>query len=650
MVPVWITKVVNAKPLTLIVATLVVGSVIVPFSFIARFGDLNAAGQEGTGLTDIIKIFSSDIDFSEIRIYGFGENRTIDVHTDEQTLSSVSEGTKIVVHGVVSNQNYTAEHFDYVTEVFDSRGIVVYLDIRYGVAAPLGGQVGIDSSVPIVLGSTGTYTVKVFGVSNLREGPVMLLSVASRSIQAVEGNSVADQAPEVPNIVVVMADDLDQRSTEILLDNGLMPNLQQYIIDKGVTFTESFATYPICCPSRATFLTGQYPHNHNVMNNALPLGGVTKLNDSSTLATWLQDAGYRTLYVGKYLNGYGEDTTETYIPPGWDDWQATTGNQAYRMYSYDVNDNGAIIDYTRKESDYQTDVLAQRAVQAIAETEAIDSTPFFLYVNPLAPHEDGRTPDCALNYGDIATTRPAARHIGKTSNIEFPRPPSFNETDVSDKPNVLQVPPLNEQHTKCFEDLFHARLETMLAVDELIGQIVMQLINNNELDHTVVVFTSDNGLLMGEHRLHGKQRVYEESIRVPLYVRVPRVAPGLIDKLVINNDLAPTFLEISRGKAGIVIDGRSLMPLINNPSISWRNGFLIEDNLYTAVRTADYVYAWYYTGASEIYDLETDPYQLENSRRDPAWSSKIGALEEWRAALAACKGTECQLLEDRPAP
>ncbi|MGI0015987.1 MAG: sulfatase-like hydrolase/transferase, partial [Nitrososphaera sp.] len=215
-----------------------------------------------------------------------------------------------------------------------------------------------------------------------------------------------------PNIVVIMADDLDQRSLDILLQEGLMPKLKQHVIDKAVTFSESFATYPLCCPSRATFLTGQYPHNHNVWSNSLPLGGVTKLNDSSTLATWLQESGYYTAYVGKYLNRYGLDTDQTYIPPGWNDWQATVGSSTYWMYSYTVNDNGALVKHGTAAGDYQTDVLGERSVQVINERESSDSTPFFLYINPLAPHEDGKTPLCELNYGDIKSTRPAPRHIG----------------------------------------------------------------------------------------------------------------------------------------------------------------------------------------------------------------------------------------------
>lgn len=450
-----------------------------------------------------------------------------------------------------------------------------------------------------------------------------------------------------PNIVVIMVDDHDERADHILLQEGLMPNLKHYLVDEGVTFSESFASYPLCCPSRATFLTGQYPHNHNVWNNNLPLGGVSKLDDSSTLATWLQDAGYYTANIGKYLNRYGQDTAENYIPPGWNSWQTTVGASTYWMYSYTINDNGLLVKYG--ENDYQTDELAKRSVKLINERESDDSTPFFLYINPLAPHNDGKTEDCTLNYGALGTTKPHPRHIGKSDGIEFPQPPSFNEEDVSDKPKRDQHLPLDSSHVQCFDDMFHDRLESMMAVDDLIG-VVMNALRDNDEDETVVVYTSDNGFLLGEHRLHGKQFVYEESIRLPLYMRIPEVTPRIIDGLVLNNDLAPTFLEFAQAEADIPVDGRSLVPLIDDPSIPWRHGVLVEDNLYSAIRAKDYVYVAHNNGARELYDLKNDPYQLDNLNITSLSESDVTELEDWRVALTECEGTTCQTVENREAP
>jgi arylsulfatase A-like enzyme len=585
----------------------------------------------------------------EIRIYG-ASNSTQDDHSDEQALSSIPVGTPSVLSSLVRNDDYSSEHFDLITEVFDSNGVVVYLDVRYDVSVPLGSQVTIDASVPVSFTELGKYAVKIFTWSDVDGDPLPLSFGSERSADVTSEINI-DIPPDVPNIVVIMADDLDQRSLDILLQEGMMPNLKRHIVDEGVTFSNSFATYPLCCPSRATFLTGQYPHNHNVWNNNLPLGGVTKLNDSSTVATWLDDSGYYTAYVGKYLNRYGQDTAETYIPPGWDEWQATVGRTTYWMYSYTVNDNGRLIDYGDAESDYQTDVLAARSVQVINEADIIDSTPFFLYINPLAPHNDGTTDECALNYGTVGSTIPPPRYAGATADIPFPRPPSFNEEDISDKPRTLQYPTLDSTHIECFENLFHARLETLLAVDDLIGEVVSALSRSNELSHTVIVFVSDNGFMLGEHRLHGKQYVYEESIRTPIIIRAPGITPKTIDSLVTNNDFAPTFLQFAEAEADIPVDGRSLVPLMMDPDIQWRTAFLIEDNLYSAVRTENYVYSHNHnSGAQEVYDLQNDLYQLQNLEGTASWDSKMEALDEWREALAECSGLECHDLEDRVPP
>jgi arylsulfatase A-like enzyme len=453
-----------------------------------------------------------------------------------------------------------------------------------------------------------------------------------------------------PNIVVLMVDDLDERSLKIMLDQGLMPKLKQHIINKGITFSKAFATYPLCCPARSTFLTGQYTHNHGVWSNDLPDGGASKLEDGSTIATWLQDAGYYTGYIGKYLNMYGIDTAETYVPPGWSDWQATVGDSTYLMYSYTINDNGDLVKYGDAPSEYQTDVLANRAVQFINERESADAKPFFLYINPLAPHTEDSSPPCTLNYGSLQSTLPPPRYIGTSDSIDFPTSRSFNEADVSDKPGKLQFKLLNSEQIGCLDDLFHARIETMRAVDDMIGRLVSTLTAKNELGRTVIVFTSDNGFMLGEHRLHGKTRAYEESIGIPLYMRIPQVSTKTIDKLVTNNDFAPTFLDLANAEADISMDGRSMVPLIEDPGTSWRKGFLVETKRYAAIRTDNYVYVAHFTSAREVYDLVKDPDQMQNVKSKAPWKGKIPALEAWRLDLMDCSGSSCRSIENRAAP
>lgn len=183
-----------------------------------------------------------------------------------------------------------------------------------------------------------------------------ILSVTYPKVELGLDRAAAQIRSPPSNVVVIMADDLSVGELEMALSKGWMPNLKTHVINRATTFTQSFVSYSLCCPSRSTFLTGQYPHNHGVLDNKLPKGGVTKLKDSSTLATWLQRVGYRTGLVGKYLNGYGRNLVAgdpsdnpTYIPPGWDDWQALIGIQAY--YPYRINDNGTLVEYSADPKD-----------------------------------------------------------------------------------------------------------------------------------------------------------------------------------------------------------------------------------------------------------------------------------------------------------
>jgi N-acetylglucosamine-6-sulfatase len=478
-----------------------------------------------------------------------------------------------------------------------------------------------------------------------------------------------------PNVVVIMVDDLSIGELNVALHQGWMPNLKRHVIDKGTTFTNSFVSNSLCCPSRATFLTGQYPHNHGVLGNVLPQGGVTKFKDNSTIATCLQKAGYRTGHVGKYLNGYGEDNLKnqpsddpTYIPPGWDDWQATVGGSTYRVYNYIINDNGKLVGYGAAPSHYQTDILARRSVNFINESEQIsDAKPFFLTIMPLAPHAEFHLGQYRVNYGFQDTIRPAPRHIGTAINIPLPKTPSFNEQDVSDKPAWLKnIPALLPQHINIFQKVYRDKLESVRAVDDLIGTVVSALLQNRELDNTVILFTSDNGFLFGEHRLRAKMWAYEEAIRVPLFIRAPGFStPQLVGKFVINNDLAPTIADFAKTTPNIVMDGRSLIPLLKNPNLSsWRKRLLIEYwntpslpfiPTYSAVRTSsvdtatpNQLYVEYTGGEREFYDLTSDPNQLQSLHKQGGRrQQQVKILQNWLARLKACKGKSCQILENR---
>lgn len=496
----------------------------------------------------------------------------------------------------------------------------------------------------------------------------LLLAISSSSVVSAQ-----------PNLVVVLADDLDAQSLTTALANGLMPNLNQYIVGKGLTFTESFVTDAICCPSRATLLTGRYSHNHGVRSNIAPTGGVGLFADSSTLATWLQGGGYFTSYIGKYLNGYGGvDVTGDglvtaddlkYIPPGWNDWRVLLGQTTYHMWNYSLNLNGVIVRYGETEAEYQTDVLADQAINAMVRHHNVAPTkPLFLLVAPVAPHVEKGLGVVVNSYDDFwkFTIRPAPRHAGSVT-LALPQPPSFNELDMTDKPAWVQgLPYMTPTDIAVLETQYRNRLESLRAVDDLIGRVVGALAAYGMLPNTALVFTSDNGYMLGEHRTAQKESAYEESIRVPLFVRTPATVtiPSSSAALVLNTDLAPTMLELAGVTPGMPPDGTSFVPLLTAPSSVWRRRFIIEHvgsagattrpPTYDAIRTSVAVspapkmlYVEYADGTVEFYALQLDPYERTSLHDDQTLLrvQQRALLSSWLGQLRACVGAGCHTLE-----
>jgi len=479
-----------------------------------------------------------------------------------------------------------------------------------------------------------------------------------------------------PNLVVIMADDLDVGSLKTMIDAGLMPHAQRHLLDRGCAFSNSFVSNSVCCPSRATFLTGQFSHNNGVQHNGPgPNGGVMSLDHSSTLATWLQAAGYRTGHIGKYLNLYGVSTLPTWVPPGWDDWQALIDPSTYRVYNYRLNDNGTVVTYGSDPADYQTDVLAGRATRFI-ETWARQhrSSPFFLVVTPLAPHVEALPGFAKAIANDIwsLTIRPAPRHQGSTDFIPLPQPPSFNEADVSDKPGWLQERPLlTPENVTALTRQYRDRLASLRAVDDLVGSVTAALEAAGALEQTTVLFTSDNGYFHGEHRLSQKMAAYEEAIRVPLVVRGQGVSgPQKVESLVLNVDLAPTLAELAGATPTRVVDGRSIVPLLRGrvPPGGWRKRLLLEhwkpivpredveippygglragpgddaapNSLFVRYRAGQW-------GTEEFYPLAADPYQLRNRADDPAESATVTVQRHRLRLLQVAAGDAARALEE----
>lgn len=445
----------------------------------------------------------------------------------------------------------------------------------------------------------------------------LLLSVAALAAFRVPAKSpMAPDPTEAvalaarPNIVLILTD--DQRWDTL----WAMPIVRSRLASEGITFSNALVVNPLCCPSRASILTGKYSHSTGVYDNRRPHGALGSFRPGATIATSLHSAGYRTALIGKYMNGYG-DRKAYKVPLGWDRWVAFTsdGGQG-RYYNYRLSIDGVSTAYGSTPEEYSTDVLAGEAASFIKDTAS--TKPLFLYFAPKAPHEP---------------YIPAPRHRTAFADLASARPASYNEPDVSDKPAYIQEKLLltpTEEETRDIERRRYYR--TLLAVDEAVDQILDALAVTGRLSNSMVVFMSDNGFLWGEHRVVDKRVPYEESIRVPMVVRYDPLisAARTDDHLVLNIDVAPTFGQL----AGVSIpgaEGRSFRDLLTTPTTTWRRDFLIEHYgggapTYCAVRNSRYTYVAYGTGEEELYDLSADPYQLSNKARDASYATQLGTM------------------------
>jgi N-acetylglucosamine-6-sulfatase len=475
-----------------------------------------------------------------------------------------------------------------------------------------------------------------------------------------------------PNVVLIQTDDqnLSELHAQQRLPGGgieaAMPNTLGLIARAGVSFNRYYVSDPLCCPSRATLLTGQYAHNDGVLGNGPgPFGGYAALSRTNNLAVWLQAAGYRTIHIGKYLNFYGQppvsDPAE--VPPGWSDWESLVGEDStHYYYGYRLNDNGDVqgpfgdITYAEKDPpDYQTDVLTQRAVDQI---RASAGRPFYLELDYTAPHGDLRPP-----WGP----EPAPRHYDSWSTVPLPRPPGFNERDVSDKPRFIRsLPRLGAAKIADAQQEWQKEVESLRAVDDGVAQIVAALAADGQLGNTYVIFTTDNGFFQGEHRIRrSKFLPYEPSARVPMLIRGPGIPPGAKSgELVANVDIAPTVLGLAGAAATVPEDGRSLLPFAHDPARRTRRPILLEGFTrsvdpstsrlragassleapirdFAGIRVGPYKYVRYAGGPRELYDLNSDPFELHSRAHDPRYRAVRSFLAARLRRLRRCVGPTC---------
>ncbi len=491
-----------------------------------------------------------------------------------------------------------------------------------------------------------------------------------------------------PNVLFVLTDDMR------FDDLQHVPHIRQLIGDEGMTFDAHFDNVTLCCPARTSILRGQYSHNTGVLTNGGTNGGFEvahgdKIEDV-TIATAMHDAGYTTGFFGKYLNGYPNTAGPSYVPPGWDTWSSSTKGNAYGEYDYTLNENGKQVAYGHDPSDYGTDVYA-RQTTAFIDQAADAGRPFFAYLSVYAPHQPAT---------------PAPQDVKAFPGLKAPRDAAYDEADVSDKPRFIQdLPPLAPAEQRRIDTIARKRAQSLQAVDRDVAGLVDHLREIGQLDNTVIIFTSDNGFHLGQHRMPaGKQTAYETDIHLPLLVRGPGIAPGShIGALTGNIDLAPTIAALGGATMSNDPDGRSLVPLLHGTApadAAWRQAFLLEhwttastpqdrsgagqlepddvdqgggpdggegDGTTTStslrlgkaslsaipelqgLRLAGYSYVEYTTGEKELYDLTADPDQLDNraSTADPAL---LAALHQRLDALRSCRGDACRSAEDQPLP
>jgi N-acetylglucosamine-6-sulfatase len=442
---------------------------------------------------------------------------------------------------------------------------------------------------------------------------------------------------ERPNIILITTDD------QSASDMAWMPKTRAALGGFGVNFSSAISPHPLCCPARAEILTGQYAQNNGVYANRGIYGGYPALDDpDNTIAKWLQDAGYRTAFTGKFLNQYVYDIHGR--PGGWDMWDPTIEG-TYQYYNYVQANDG--VPETHADT-YITDYVAAKSRRVISRWSD-GPEPFFLWASYVAPHNVCDSEIDGLRCGDAPRPEPeySTAYAGARNPAESK--PSFNERNVKDKPKLIRKQPMMDPDRT--NALFLGRIRALASVDDAVADTVSALGEQGVLDNTVIIFTSDNGWLMGEHRYLGKRVHYEESVRIPLYMRGPGVPVGVsIRRSASILDIAPTLVGLAGARAGRLLDGASLFGMLTQPAASDRQTRLIQAGNFTdevgatpwdyrGVREKRYSYVRWANGFVELYDRKRDPYQLRNLAESKRYKPVRKELRRRLSVLRPCAGT-----------
>lgn len=512
---------------------------------------------------------------------------------------------------------------------------------------------------------------------------------ARRTTASPSASSTASTSPVTlppvarPNLLVIEADDM--RTDEL----RWMPNVTKFLGGNGLTFENSFAPYPLCCPSRASFLTGKYAHNHHVLSHVPPFG-FHSFDDSRTLATQLQAGGYQTALVGKYLNGYGEQPTHgtdkpslTYVPPGWTQWMAGSDHLwrpgekwhgreyhggTYSYFNLTQNVNGGVKTFPGQ---YNTHVLA-RETRGLIRDFGKSEKPWFIWFTPIAPHHgsphepDDPRPTRMTNGKWIEWDTPARPAWVKgmfdsriTHGLGTP-PHGSAEADISDKPRWLRdYPELTDAEKAAETNISRQRAEALFVLDKEIGHTLSVLRRTGQYDDTVLVFTSDNGYYLGEHRKRqGKIELHEPSLRVPFLISGPGIPHGRRYDPISTVDLAPTFSSYTGIGPIPEADGINMRPVIEHGDRGWNRPIVTEGRMgdypthrfergfnsqlnTRGLRLGRWKLMEYSTFEKELYDLKTDPLELQNLAADPKYAGVLAKMERLWFRYKDCAGAAC---------
>jgi N-acetylglucosamine-6-sulfatase len=517
---------------------------------------------------------------------------------------------------------------------------------------------------------------------------IALLALVGATLAARDARGASSQK----NVVFILTDDMT--TSEL----SAMPNVQSLLAARGTTFNAAYVSFPLCCPSRATMMSGLYMHNHNVRGNFPPNGSWIRYvpHESNDLPVWLQDEGYYNVHIGKYMNGYPTGTpaypppqSNTFpVPQGWDEWYGKVSEDALYFNYQLIEKTGPttvphITFYGDQPTDYQTDVFTDRAVNFVNDKAVVDQ-PFWLNLWFNSPH---------------GPFEPAPRDLFRLSGTPLPKLPAFNEKDITDKPKWFRKQArkrLGKKQAFLIDNERRRQEEQLISVDQAVGKLVQKLDDKGILDDTYIVFGSDNGFFRGEHRIAtGKYLPYDPASRVPLIIRGPGIpAGGVSNELVWNGDIPQTFLQIASGSQDDSLDGRSLLPFAQNPALRSTRPVLLEGDTgpggtgaesaessaararvarvhvagrrgvknleqepdaiksatntnrapaYRSIRTDRYEYTVYANGQTELYDMKLDPGQLRSLAADRRYRYVRKWLYDRLVPLSACVGATCRV-------